>query len=247
MAVTSIPDAHFASLSKLEAGYWWFLARVNWARRLVAPWKNKQGDRIVYADLGCGTGGFARSLDESFSFSKVMLVDSDPNALKRIDFPKARVVAADLAPALQLPERPNLITMMDVIEHVPDDQALVRTAAGLLPPGGLLVISVPAHPVLFSSWDTMLGHQRRYTRRQLVAVMEQAGLRVRSVRAMWSFLFLPAFIRKFENRTAENMEFPPVSPWMNALLVQFSNLEWSLPPFLRLPFGTSWIIAAEKI
>jgi len=243
MAVTSIPDTHFASLSQLENGYWWFLARVSWARRLVAAWKPKQGARIAYADLGCGTGGFARSLDEAFDFARVMLVDSDPNALKRIQFPKASVVAADLAPSLKLPERPNLITMMDVIEHVPADDQLVRTAAGLLAPGGLLVISVPAHPVLFSSWDTMLGHQRRYTRQQLVDVVEQAGLRVQSVRAMWSFLFLPAFIRKFEKRNAENMEFPPVSPWMNRLLVHFSNLEWSLP---GLPFGTSWIISAEK-
>src|SRR4051812_45005524 len=117
MQTKAIPDTHFASLSRLETGYWWYRARVTWARGLVRPWWKQRKGSVAYADLGCGPGGFARGLHDEFHFAKVYLVDGDANALKRIDFPDATIFPADLAAPLALPSRPDLISLMDVIEH----------------------------------------------------------------------------------------------------------------------------------
>ena len=245
MLQNAIPDSHFASLSALETGYWWYLARVAWAKRLVGAWYEKQPARPhTYADLGCGTGGFAKALSAAFRFPEVVLVDGDPNALKRIQFPEAKVVAAELDATLKLPSTPALVTLMDVIEHVDDDVGLVKKAASLLSPGGMLLLSVPAHPILFSEWDVHLGHKRRYTRSALTGVVNESGLKIQCLRPMWSFLFAAGFVRKFKAHSKEHLEFPPVAPWVNQTLLQLSDLEWRLP---ALPFGTSWILSAEKL
>lgn len=245
MLQNAIPDSHFASLSALESGYWWYLARVAWAKRLVGTWYEKQPARTLsYVDLGCGTGGFAKALSGAFRFSDVILVDGDPNALKRIQFSEARIVAAELNANLSLPVSPSLITLMDVIEHVDDDRGLVKRAANLLAPGGMLLISVPAHPLLFSQWDVHLGHKRRYTRAALASVVKESGLKIQTLRPMWSFLFAAGLVRKFKAQSADHLEFPPVAPWLNQTLLKLSDVEWGLP---ALPFGTSWILSAEKL
>ncbi len=247
MLPTAIPDNHFASLSSLEQGYWWYLARVAWAKRLVSPWYDAQKKRPeVYADLGCGTGGFARALNEEFPFPKVYLVDSDPNALKRIEFPQATIVESDLGPKLTLPKAPALISLMDVIEHVENDKALIARAAQMLAPGGMLLLTVPAHQALYSPWDKKLGHHRRYSRSQILDTVSQSGLRVKELRSMWSFLILPAYLRKFGREENEKLEFPVVPDFVNSTLLQLSHLEFGLPSWARLPFGTSWILSAEK-
>ncbi len=245
MLSNAIPDSHFASLSALETGYWWYMARVAWAKRLVGDWHGRQKSRPqVYADLGCGTGGFAKALSQSFRFTDVLLVDADPNALKRIHFPNATVIAAELDSRLSLPKTPSLISLMDVIEHVDDDYELVARAAALLAPGGMLLLSVPAHQILFSEWDAHLGHRRRYGREQLHQVVAMSGLKITCLRPMWSFLMPAGLLRKYKSQSKENLEFPPVGAWLNQTLLKLSDWEWRLP---ALPFGTSWILAAEKI
>ena len=62
------------------------------------------------------------------------------------------------------------VTALDVLEHVPDDAAVVRGFHRLLQPGGLAVVTVPAGMALWSDWDVALHHFRRYNRGQLRAL-----------------------------------------------------------------------------
>ena len=73
----------------------------------------------------------------------------------------------------------STIVCLNVLEHVKDDLASLRTMRQLLEPNGQLVLLVPALPALFSSLDTELGHFRRYTPEALAAVYSEAGLRIR--------------------------------------------------------------------
>jgi SAM-dependent methyltransferase len=70
------------------------------------------------------------------------------------------------------------VVAYNVLEHIPDDVGALRAFAGLLRPGGAVVLVVPAFPSAMSDFDLAIGHQRRYRRRSLRAAAEAAGLRV---------------------------------------------------------------------
>lgn len=72
----------------------------------------------------------------------------------------------------------SAVVAYNVLEHIPDDVEALRTFAELLRPGGRVVLVVPAFPSAMSGFDRAIGHQRRYRRRTLRAVAEQAGLTV---------------------------------------------------------------------
>jgi SAM-dependent methyltransferase len=68
--------------------------------------------------------------------------------------------------------------LLDVIEHVEADAEFLRDAVELVTPGGWVLVSVPAHPRLFSAHDTALRHHRRYVPRVCARLLEQAGLEI---------------------------------------------------------------------
>ena len=65
--------------------------------------------------------------------------------------------------------------MFDVVEHIADDVGFLRETARALRPGGLLFISVPAYPQLWSHEDTAAGHERRYTAASMSRLLSSAG------------------------------------------------------------------------
>ena len=97
---------------------------------------------------------------------------------------RVRIVRYDLEEGA----RPDLralgldtVICLNVLEHVADDVAALRGLAGLLVPGGRLLLLVPAHQALYSSLDRNLQHHRRYGRRDLVALLEGSGFSVEDV------------------------------------------------------------------
>lgn len=82
----------------------------------------------------------------------------------------------------------DLIAMLDVVEHIDDDHAALRAARDALAPGGHVIVTVPAHPWMWSVHDETLHHRRRYTRATLRRVMTTAGLQVDSLGGFNSLL-----------------------------------------------------------
>jgi SAM-dependent methyltransferase len=241
----TIPDHHFDELNRLEAGYWWYVGRVEWAKRFIA--RSFGGGKIAaYADVGCGTGGFARQIARAFSIPRMALVDSNPMVQKFSEVQGADFVPTDISRDFSLPFQPQLISLMDVLEHMEDDQGLLHRLADHLPAGGRLLISVPAHAFLFSEWDRQLRHYRRYSKKALVTRVKKTGLEVEAVRFMWSFLMPAAPYRLLLPARQKALEFPPVSPGMNRLLIALSRLEYALSRFVSAPVGTSLILIARK-
>ncbi len=78
-------------------------------------------------------------------------------------------------------QRFDTVICLNVLEHVEEDTAALRNVGEVLEQDGRAIVLVPQGPALFGSLDTSLGHRRRYTRDQLVAVGQQAGLEAISV------------------------------------------------------------------
>ena len=149
-----------------------------WLFSKLAP--HVRGDAL---EIGSGIGNLSGLIADATT--SAVLTDVEPqylDALRR-DFaarPGVSVVPYDLdgpPPAAIAARGFDTIIAVNVIEHVKDDAGLVRVLAGLLRPGGKLVVYVPACPFAYGSLDRALGHYRRYTRSSLSALLAGAGLR----------------------------------------------------------------------
>jgi SAM-dependent methyltransferase len=123
-------------------------------------------------DFGAGAGQFALPLAQ-LGFDVTAL---EPDELLRSHLSGRIAAVADPA---ELADRSfRCIYTLNVLEHIPDDVAALRTLRSKLTPDGQLLIYVPAFPVLYTSMDAKVGHVRRYTRRTLVAAVRAAGFEV---------------------------------------------------------------------
>ena len=128
---------------------------------------------------------------------------------------------------------------INVVEHIRDDQALVRRLAVLLKPGGSLLIYVPACPFAYGSLDKALGHYRRYTPATLTALLEGAGLAVS--RPVYVNL-LGLFGWTINGRVLRREHTPPGQV---ALFERLVGMLWVEDRF-RLPVGLSLYVAARR-
>lgn len=246
LGVNALPTSHVTSLAEIESGYWWFCGRTHWATKLASAALQNQNiapEKATYLDLGCGTGGFANSLNESLKFRRTFLVDGDPKVLElAARYPAFQAEYRDLSNEFTLPGDADLFSCMDVIEHLPNDELFLKRLYSQMKQGSSLILSVPAYPSLYTEWDRLLGHYRRYTPRHLRSIFKAAGFSIEFLSPMWSFLTPAAPIRKLRSkRYQESMEFEKVPTFINQALVLASKLEWIWARRLPLPFGTSLI------
>jgi SAM-dependent methyltransferase len=144
----------------------------------------------------------------------------------------------------------DVITALDVIEHIPDAVGALGCLRTALAPGGLLVCTVPAYAFLWGPHDEINHHCRRYIRSQLLHELEQAGLR-----PLWSsyfntLLFPPIAAARLVGRLARSSR-PPQSDLqssprlLNGLLKTVFTTERFLIPWLSMPVGVSLLAIAR--
>jgi SAM-dependent methyltransferase len=138
-------------------------------------------------DVGAGDGFFSRRLLERAPGAEVFAWDSaytddDVGALST-----GGLVATRSRPAGAF----DLVLLLDVLEHVDDDRALLETARQVLAPGGRVLVSVPAWPRLFGSHDMRLRHRRRYEPSEARALLEESGLVLVESGGLFHSLLLP--------------------------------------------------------
>jgi SAM-dependent methyltransferase len=83
----------------------------------------------------------------------------------------------------------DMVGAFDVLEHIPDDEAACRDVFRLLRPGGCFLGTVPAHPSLWSSFDEVSCHCRRYTEASLQKILTRVGFQVNFLSPFMSILY----------------------------------------------------------
>jgi len=165
--------------ASIEERHWWFAARRRILRALVDGLAG--GRRLSIVDVGCSTGGNAGSLSDAH---EVAGFDASETAIRIASqrFPKARFrQAVDLEPIRVAARTADLVLLMDVIEHVEDDFHFLSSVARELAPGAHLLVTVPAHPELWSAHDVASQHWRRYTSARFERVWRDLPLEPRLV------------------------------------------------------------------
>lgn len=156
-----------------EESQWWYAGMRGLSFALLAAAPLPRGARIL--DAGCGTGNNLRHLAR---LGATVGIDVAEQALV---FCRSRGVTVARAGLLALPFADasfDLVTSFDVIYHrwVTDDRAAVAEMARVLKPGGRLLVRVPALRLLWGAHDEAVHSRHRYTRRELVALLQATGL-----------------------------------------------------------------------
>lgn len=133
------------------------------------------------------------------------------------------------------------VTLMDVLEHQEDDRAFMAELAGKMDPGATLLLTVPAMPSLWSAWDTMLGHYRRYTKATLRGALDTLPLQIEEQSYIFPELIPLAAIRRARLRDAPEevggAEFPQLAKPLNETFYRFGKVSMRLRR--HWPAGTS--------
>lgn len=190
-------------------------------------------------DVGCGNALFFPKLKR---FGNVRGIEVDADLLDPEHPDRHRIHTKLLGdPEYAGPNwRFDLITALDVIEHIQDDGAAIEHMLAMLKPGGYLVLTVPAFMSLWDAHDEINHHFRRYTRKQLAGLVQSPG-RVCDVRYLFHSLYPPKWIVAQLNRTramSTSQTAMPMRP-VNAMMTAANDVEHRLLSWLRLPWGTS--------
>jgi len=243
--------SEYANLDAVEGPHWYYAGK----RELVRWWLRRCGpprpDQVLL-DCVAGTGRFAA---EMAAECRVYVLDDHEESLRllRQHFRPEQILTL-AGDAIPLPDASlDYVTALDVLEHVPDDAAVVRSFARLLRPGGIAAITVPASMALWSDWDVALHHYRRYRRSQLAALFDPGTWEIVHLNYTNVAVF-PAvwFVRKFRMLLAR-LGVQPANPrpedrlppaWLNAILhwlfVGMAKMK------LSFPFGVSLLLIVRR-
>jgi len=237
---------HLEQLDRIDQSYWWH--RVRWRAVRSTLRRFARGAAFdCYFDVGSGGGGLPGLLVRDIRVGQVLLFDQHAVHPSKIDHPRVtqRFVDLEAFRPEGLPA-PDLVTCLDTLEHLRDPGQLLRALRQLA--GGrhaLLIVTVPALASLWSSWDELAGHHRRYRRAELEALLRQAGWEVLECRYFFHAAVLPLWLQRRAGPGPQRLQFPSLPRWLNRLIEGIFWAEYLATAWCRLPFGSSLIAAAR--
>lgn len=240
--------AEYGEMYKLETFYWWFVARrdlLEWFVKEIV----KEFDRPALLDVGCGTGINFSVLSR---FGETFSSDAAEEALR---FSKSRgatgLVRSDLESLPFEVSTFDVVTALDVLEHVDDDLSAIGELLRIVKTSGVLVITVPAYGFLWSEHDEALHHRRRYAASELRNKLTNAGFEVERISYYITFLFFPILFMRFAQSVSKKSIHAKTSHiilprWLNSLLIGILAFERLLLRWMNFPFGVSIVCLARK-
>lgn len=235
----------YEDLYNLEEKHWWHIAKRKVILNLTSSFLKTRRPKVL--DIGCGTG---KNVEVFGQIGTTYGIDNSPEA---INFCQSRSLAnIKLGTSEETGFSQNhfdLITLLDVLEHTDEDKTLAEVAR-ILKNDGILTITVPAFSWLWSQWDVVLHHKRRYTKTTLTQALERNGFQVLKISYMYSFLVLPAvfirFIKSIFYKKHYPSDFKISSPLINYILLFLVYLELKIMQKFSIPIGTSLVCIAQK-
>lgn len=207
-----------------------------WIFRSIEPYLT---GRIL--EVGCGTGTFSRMIAETAEHLTAMDLDEAFAARTKqrlSEYEHAVAIQGDATKSLP-GDMYDTVVMLDVLEHIDDDAAMLSALANRLAPGGKIVLKVPAIAALHNSMDRAVGHHRRYSKQGLRSAASAAGLTTVAVHPFNAAGIPGWWLNGVLGKTVAPSQ---QIGGFDRLVPILSGLERLLP----LPFGLSWITALGK-
>jgi len=234
----------YQQMAELDDRHWWYRAR----RRILAELIRREvrlpaDGRIL--EIGCGTG---HNLQMLSGFGHVDGLELDDEAAALSEKRLGRGIIRSPLPELDgVSNDYDLIGAFDVIEHIEDDRAALAAIATKLKPGGKFMMTVPAHPWMWTAHDVANHHKRRYSKRSLRVLLEGSPMRLQKIGYFNSLLFPVAVaertVSKLRGKDDGDVSLPPAL--LNRTLEAVFASERYLVGRLPLPPGLSLFAVAS--
>lgn len=249
--------ASFDLLLQMQERHFWYRGRHRFLLAALQHWLRRHAASQTFRhaiDLGGGCGGWVRYLRHRTPdlFAELALADSSRQALTL-----ARPLVGEQTPRFQIDllnlgwsDRWDVAFALDVLEHLPEDEAALRQIGHALTPGGLCFVTVPALQFFWSYNDEIVGHLRRYRRSDLMRLAQRTGLELLDARYFQFFLSPLVWLSRMRrigvaDRSPERVRTilarthrVPIAP-INGLLSLIFGSETPLGLWLGFPWGTS--------
>jgi len=235
-------------LFRVEQSHWWHIGR----RKIIASFVERICRQVTdrrprILDVGCGTGANLLMLSQ---YGDAEGVDISEDALA---FCRERgLEQVKLGAAEELPYDDgtfDLVTALDVVEHMDDDLAGLREMRRVLRPGGRVLLFVPTFMFLWGLQDEVSNHRRRYRLPELSRVLEQAGFEIERTTYANITFFLPILlVRELMRLTGVKAESENTInvPALNGVLGRMLGAESSILRYVNIPFGVSGLCVARR-
>ncbi|HEV7744890.1 MAG TPA: class I SAM-dependent methyltransferase [Pyrinomonadaceae bacterium] len=241
----------YAIMRRVEATHWWFVGRRRIIRSFVErlfPDLQANAKQACILDVGCGTGANLEMLSE---FGAAEGVDVSPEALS---FCRERGLEnVKLGAAEALPYEDNsfdLVTGLDVVEHLDDDLAGLKEMRRVLRRDGRAVLFVPAFMFLWGVQDDISHHRRRYALKELKRVVREAGFEVERATYVNISFFTPILLGRLLMRATglrPESENNITIGFLNGALGKLFAAERGPLRYFNFPFGVSIICVARRL
>jgi len=228
--------------------HWWWRARqdyvMRWCRRLAGRWEAPE-----ILDIGCGDGLL---FDELARLGSVWGIEPDGRLLSDDGPWRDRIENVPFDAGYQTRRRYDLVLMLDVLEHIEDDAAALQRTHWLLRPGGWLVLTVPALPLLWSHHDVANQHYRRYTRKGLSKLLRATGFAVWKLDYFFCWPVVPMLVRRLlapgsprgpSEEDSYAVRIPP--SFINNAMFRLCKIEQAIGRLIRWPLGSSCLAIAS--
>ncbi|NPD45555.1 MULTISPECIES: bifunctional 2-polyprenyl-6-hydroxyphenol methylase/3-demethylubiquinol 3-O-methyltransferase UbiG [unclassified Lentimicrobium] len=230
-----------------DIDHFWLQWRFRIFAQLIHPFL--KNDSQVF-EIGCGNGIVMKQFENTYHQS-IAGCDLNQFAIDHIiEDLKGTVYTYDIHDRHKdLLEKFDIIILFDVIEHIEDEKYFIESALAHLKKGGKLIINVPAHQWLYSRYDKIVGHLKRYNKKDINAIVNQIdGSSVNH--KYWGFSLIPLLLvrklylvfQKEENVISKG--FKPPHPLVNSITKLIMKLETAIP--LNLPIGASLMSVIDK-
>jgi len=204
-----------------------------------------------FMEVGCGTGFVLSAVRHAFpqvqATGSELFIEGLSHAAERL--PDVNFIQMD-ARAIPYCARFDAIGAFDVIEHIEEDESVLREMHRALQPGGVLLVTVPQHRWLWSAQDEYAHHVRRYTRSELLEKVERAGflpLWHTSFVSILLPLMLLSRMRGGKGDAADPFREFRIPAWLNSALYAVMRVEIALiNAGVRMPVGGSLLLVARK-
>lgn len=210
-------------------------------------------------EIGPGAGALSARLARRYRYTAVELSrESARRTQERVSSQGGRVVGGDIE---AIDGSFDLVCAFEVLEHIDDDLAALRTWRERLKPAGYLLLSVPSNPGLWGKNDILAGHVRRYSRAGLRKVVQSAGfsvLRLETIGGPAGYGLLRARAMRARGILRSGVRSPEEQTLNSGWITQPGSLSgvlwwalmkpwrWMQRPFVQADFGTGLVALAQR-